>query len=92
MVEETYHGTVGGYTNHDCRCEECKEAATVYARTARKNRLELLEKDFWIVEHGLASTYGNWGCRCQDCTIAWRLKARLAKLSKSLRVSAEPVV
>lgn len=26
------HGTVGGYTNHDCRCEPCREARRAYLR------------------------------------------------------------
>jgi hypothetical protein len=28
-VAERWHGTYGGYTNHDCRCEACRRAATV---------------------------------------------------------------
>lgn len=26
MPEARYHGTVGGYTNHRCRCARCREA------------------------------------------------------------------
>lgn len=26
MPEARYHGTVGGYTNHACRCDRCREA------------------------------------------------------------------
>lgn len=29
MSDEQWHGTSGGYTNHDCRCEGCTEAFRV---------------------------------------------------------------
>lgn len=31
------HGTEGAYTNYDCRCKPCREAAA-YARHVRRNR------------------------------------------------------
>ena len=27
---ETWHGTAGGYTNHACRCEACREANRIH--------------------------------------------------------------
>lgn len=26
---EKWHGTAGGYTNHNCRCESCRAAFTI---------------------------------------------------------------
>lgn len=26
MSAEPWHGTTGGYTNHACRCDDCREA------------------------------------------------------------------
>lgn len=33
------HGTTGGYTNHDCRCAECRAAWTAYNKQNRERRL-----------------------------------------------------
>lgn len=27
VKREAYHGTIGGYNNHGCRCDRCREAA-----------------------------------------------------------------
>jgi hypothetical protein len=32
---EKWHGTLGGYNNHRCRCEHCRAAATKYQREWR---------------------------------------------------------
>lgn len=29
-MKEGWHGTAGGYTNHSCRCDECREAWRKY--------------------------------------------------------------
>src|SRR4029079_16230482 len=68
---QQFHGTTGGYTNHDCRCDDCRAAWTSYTRDARKSRYARLAADPTVAEHGKASTYGNWGCRCRACTDAW---------------------
>ena len=34
-IVERWHGTLGGYTNHTCRCEPCRTAAAEHARTYR---------------------------------------------------------
>ena len=36
MTTERWHGTVGGYNNHKCRCEACRAAFAAYCRTYRK--------------------------------------------------------
>lgn len=70
-LREPWHGTAGGYTNHHCRCNDCREAwRAVNARRRAKRYAE-------VRHHGLPSTvphgfsaYCNWGCRCDVCTTA----------------------
>lgn len=31
----SWHGTYGGYTNHKCRCADCREANRLYAAQRR---------------------------------------------------------
>ena len=40
-MTETWHGTINGYTNHQCRCPECHAAFAAYfsARRAKKRAL-----------------------------------------------------
>jgi hypothetical protein len=33
--KETPHGTVNGYVQFNCRCEDCKQAASYYRRSRR---------------------------------------------------------
>lgn len=35
-MTETWHGTAGGYTNHRCRCPECKAEWASYMRVVSK--------------------------------------------------------
>ena len=79
------HGTPAEYTNHKCRCDECRDAWRVYMKRIRDERKASLEtgvsrpargrgrppKD--APQHGLASTYRNWKCRCPACTEAHRI-------------------
>jgi hypothetical protein len=63
------HGTAGGYTNHGCKCAECKRAfAQASARSAQKRRERGLPPG--DERHGTLNGYGNWGCRCDECTAA----------------------
>lgn len=32
------HGTPGAYTNHGCRCRECRDAWTAYNKENRRQR------------------------------------------------------
>lgn len=36
MNTERWHGTAGGYTNHACRCPDCREAWRIYDAARRK--------------------------------------------------------
>lgn len=79
MSAERWHGTPGGYSNHGCRCDDCRKAWREHAskmRANRRNRASIPD----TVRHGVVSTYTNWGCRCEPCKLArsiadaeWRL-------------------
>ena len=60
-LTEPWHGTLGGYSNHKCRCVPCTTANTVYQQDWRDRH--------WGMEppiHG-RSGYMNYGCRCDVC-------------------------
>ncbi len=42
-LEEAWHGTTNGYTNHCCRCDECRRAYREYINVWRK-RPEVAER------------------------------------------------
>jgi hypothetical protein len=73
---DTWHGTVGGYTNHSCRCDDCR-AAMKAARVARHSRPIPSS-----VEHGRAGTYTNYGCRCDDCRVAHTASQRQGRAAR----------
>lgn len=64
MSGERWHGTAGGYKNHGCRLECCREAHAV-AQAAQKARRERLPWD--QIPHGTVNGYVNYHCRCEDC-------------------------
>lgn len=76
---EIKHGTVGAYTNHACRCKECRAAN----RRSHQSRREQRQAERVMVGgrliaplpdeyHGRPSTYAYHGCRCRDCVGAHR--------------------
>lgn len=69
LSDDPRHGTVNGYSNLGCRCDECRAswASHLQAQRAARARRGLPASD---PRHGKASTYANWGCRCQACTEA----------------------
>lgn len=58
------HGKYSTYTNHKCRCGECKGAAAEARRKAKR-------KDKTWLPHGRVGTYNTYGCRCVACKEAW---------------------
>jgi hypothetical protein len=63
------HGIRSTYSNHGCRCAECREANRVYgaaARAQRRSQPEAADR----AGHGTRSTYANYGCRCAACRAA----------------------
>lgn len=67
------HGTVGGYTNHHCRCALCRSAFRVNAlewshRTGYTRPLqEVLAERRAAVQHGSSYMYQVIRCRCAVC-------------------------
>lgn len=62
------HGRVGTYTNHKCRCAECRAAWREYCYRLRRRRRNRLAPD--DPRHGRTTTYQNWLCRCDACSQA----------------------
>ncbi|WP_037164973.1 hypothetical protein [Rhodococcoides fascians] len=66
------HGSISTYTNHACRCDECKaENARVQAefRSAQRAKRIVIDGDFFHPEanHGTSTAYNAYGCRCRVC-------------------------
>jgi hypothetical protein len=61
------HGTIGGYTNHCCRCRACRDVWADYCADLRDVREDRLAKEPSLIKHGTTSSYDNWKCRCRPC-------------------------
>lgn len=67
---EFWHGSLGGYTNHKCRCEACKEA---YSKSASNyHRKTYGKREVPERSHGTRSGYQYYSCRCVLCVEANR--------------------
>lgn len=66
--EEWEHGSYSTYSNHKCRCDECKAAWAAFCRDQKAKR-QARETPSHV--HGTENGYGNYGCRCEACTAAW---------------------
>lgn len=74
-AQERWHGTSGGYGNHKCRCDDCREAHRVACSDRKENRLaERVDVNGVMIHpratHGTANGYRNYGCRCDPCVAA----------------------
>lgn len=71
--DDPRHGTVNGYINLRCRCDECREAWRVYepARLSRERwrRRQGMQPMKYGRTHGIRATYKD-GCRCDECRAA----------------------
>ena len=74
------HGTLGGYTNHSCRCAECRAANTAHNLRRRRERNALLAAD--DPRHGKETTYFNHACRCEPCKAANRVANRARRVKR----------
>ena len=63
------HGTLGGYTNHRCRCVDCTLANSIRQALYRP-RIRAAGLPDNDPRHGTNNGYTNYGCRCDDCTAA----------------------
>lgn len=95
------HGTAGGYTNHGCRCDACREAnrlkqaqwrdtsplAQVRREEARQKRLADREK--WLAPHGTLAAYHRHRYHgetpCADCHEAALAKWRKGREPRELK-------
>ena len=72
---ERWHGTASGYTNHKCRCVQCKAAwASYIGRVKAVRKSKVLAAD--DPRHGTTNLYGNFSCRCEACTEAHRVATK----------------
>jgi hypothetical protein len=74
-----WHGTSGGYSNHQCRCDYCVIAWNAYCSgmksTRRKNLVSGEKRELGEVLHGTVAGYQK-GCKCDDCMEAHRKYAK----------------
>lgn len=75
------HGTANGYTNHRCRCDECRAAKAVYQAAYRKlpgtyeksavarerRRVRKLQQRYGITATGYAALLDAQGDACAIC-------------------------
>lgn len=80
------HGSASTYTNHGCRCDECRTAKSAVVARQRSERRALLALGLAaVVEHGRASTYQNYCCRCDPCTDANAARLREYRAARAER-------
>jgi hypothetical protein len=64
------HGTLGGYTNHRCRCPECREANRIHCVEEYIPRIRATGLPDGDERHGTYNGYRNYRCRCEQCRAA----------------------
>lgn len=74
MTDEAWHGTPGGYTNHNCRCDDCRAAKSLWQKHRREHRRANPEQH--PVPHGTTTGYDAYRCRCSECTEAKRVASQ----------------
>jgi len=77
------HGKISTYTQHGCRCDECRKAHTMWKKLYDCGLIQKRER-----KHGTISKY-NAGCRCQICKTACRdyTRARRRKFKELKQVA-----
>ena len=89
MKKPIKHGTLSGYHNHKCRCDECRAAATEYERRRREankakgNPPVKKKMPKGPVPHGTPNGYNAHKCRCDAC------KAAAAEYARNWRANPE---
>ena len=79
-MSEKWHGTTGGYSNHRCRCDDCRQAWNKSCRE-RKKRIRAEYVFNPDDEHGFARTYQR-GCKCAACLAAHARESRTYQARK----------
>lgn len=62
-MPESAHGTDGGYTNWNCRCDDCRDAHADCKVLANRRRASRRPDHV----HGTWNGYVNYLCRCDAC-------------------------
>lgn len=72
-VTDTYHGTPGGYSNQQCRCDFCTVAWNAYCKGRKSvkhnERQRGVATDIGGTDHGTETGYQR-GCGCAPCRLA----------------------
>ena len=76
--DDPRHGTVNGYINRGCRCEECRDAWREYHRPYGESyrRRKGMQPKKYGRTHGIRATYVHEKCRCDECREAERTYRR----------------
>ena len=80
------HGTLNGYTNYHCKCEDCRAVGRKHFReAAQRRRRDGLPAGHPL--HGTEGGYSNYACRSDPCAEArkaysaeWRQRRREERL------------
>ena len=76
---DSRHGSVNGYSNLKCRCQDCRDA---HAANMRRYLAHVRSRGIPAhIEHGTYNCYHTYGCRCDDC------KAANARFSRGERMT-----
>ena len=79
--EDERHGSVNGYQNLKCRCQDCRHAWAEDMRAKRRRRHDkMMAGEAQPAKHGTTGTYNNWMCRCPACSA---VQAQTAKDRRS---------
>jgi len=75
------------YTNHGCRCDECRVANRTQVAAGRARRYRITADNGGVAPTGKhnETTYSNWGCRCRVCTTAHAAAVRGRRRRRSAR-------
>lgn len=72
------HGTLNGYSNLGCCCDDCRAVWAKYCLALRHRRTPPPPGD---ERHGKATTYWNYRCRCLPCRAAKATSQRNRRLA-----------
>ena len=79
------HGTLAGYVDKRCRCQECRDANRDYRQDLR---IAALRTNFAGYVHGRSGAY-DLGCRCRPCRDAKRPVNAAANARRKARREVE---
>lgn len=68
-----FHGTAGGYTNHGCKCDDCRNAQKAYINKTCPSDCQHHDDSEW---HGTRQGYKYHKCRCSLCENSQGAKGR----------------